>query len=142
MSNPKCRTLAEAQGMTAEIGRAIADVANDELQAGRIAVARTILHGLAVSNPYDAATWVMLAVLERRSGRLVTARVCAETAYRLAPRDEQVRLVRAEVLLCIPPERPRALSELRALRDTVGPIGQRAMALLVAVGEVPAGSTA
>ncbi len=33
----KPRTLAEAQGMTAEIGRAIAEVAQEELEAGRLA---------------------------------------------------------------------------------------------------------
>ncbi len=138
------RTLAEAQGMTAEIGRAIAEVAQEELEAGRLAVARDILHGLAVSNPYDPATWAMLAVLERRRGKLMAARICAETSYRLAPRDEQVRLVRAEVLLCTPVDRPRAVAELRALADVAGPVGARARAVLVAVGDraAPAGGAA
>ncbi len=125
--------------MTAEIGRAIAEVAQEELEAGRLAVARDILHGLAVSNPYDPATWAMLAVLERRRGKLLAARICAETSYRLAPRDEQVRLVRAEVLLCIPPERPRAIAELHELVAVDGPIGARAGALLAAVGDPPVG---
>ncbi len=124
--------------MTAEIGRAIAEVAQEELEAGRLAVARDILHGLAVSNPYDPATWAMLAVLERRRGRLTIARICAETSYRLAPRDEQVRLVRAEVLLCIPSERPRAIAELHGLVEVDGPIGTRAEALLTAIGDGPA----
>src|SRR5512140_2845032 len=93
-------TPAERLGMTAEIGRAIAGVANDEMEAGRLDTAREILEGLAITNPYDPATWAMLAVLERRRGKLIAARVCAETAYRLAPTDAQVRLVRAEVRLC------------------------------------------
>jgi predicted Zn-dependent protease len=131
----KPRTLAEAQGMTAEIGRGIAAIANEELQAGRLATARDILHGLAVSNPYDAATWAMLAVLERRRGKLIAARICAEAGYRLAPRDEQIRLVRAEVLLCTPPERPRAIAELRELASLPGPVGDRATALLTAAGD-------
>src|SRR5512135_3318340 len=92
-------TPAEALGMTPEIGRAIAGVASEEMQAGRLDTAREILEGLAISNPYDPATWAMLAVLERRRGSVLVARLCAETAYRLAPSDESVRLVRAEVML-------------------------------------------
>ena len=136
------RTLAEAQGMTAELGRAIAGIANEELEAGRLETAREILQGLAVSNPYDAASWMMLAVLERRRGKLPIARICAETAYRLAPRDAQVRLVRAEVLLCTPPERPRAVAELRCLADLEGLIGARARALLAAAGDCGPGPAA
>lgn len=127
--------------MTAELGRAIAEAANDELRAGRLETARQILVGLAASNPYDAATWAMLAVIDRRRGKLVTARICAETSYRLAPLDAQVRLVRAEVLLCTPQDRPRAIAELRALVDVSGPVGARAGALLLAVGEPPARRT-
>ena len=47
----------------------------------------------------------MLALIQRRRGKVLAARVCAETAYRLAPSDAQVRLVRAEVLLCTPDDR-------------------------------------
>jgi predicted Zn-dependent protease len=127
-------TPAEEQGMTEEIGRAIAGVASDEIEAGRLDTAREILQGLAVSNPYDPATWAMLAVLERRRGKLLAARVCAETAYRLAPADDQVRLVRAEVLLCTPADRQRAAAELRELVPVGGPIAARASALLTALG--------
>ncbi len=127
-------TPAELQGMTPEIGRAIASVASDEMHAGRLETARDILQGLAVSNPYDPATWAMLAVLERRRGKLVAARICAETAYRLAPSDEQVRLVRAEVMLYSPGDRARATEALRDLTAAVAPVAQRARALLAALG--------
>ena len=127
-------TLAQAQGMTEELGRAIAGLASGEIEAGRLGTARDILHGLAVTNPHDAATWAMLAVLERRCGKLLVARVCAETAYRLAPSDPQVRLVRAEVLLCTPADRDRAADELRALVPVGGAIAERAEALLTALG--------
>jgi cytochrome c-type biogenesis protein CcmH/NrfG len=129
------RTLAEEQGMTAELGRAIARAAAGEVEAGRIETALEILQGLAVTNPYDPGTWTMLAVIERRRGKLLPARVCAETAYRLAPDDPHVRLVRAEVLLCTPAERPRAAAELRELLPAGGPVEARARALLTALGE-------
>ncbi len=128
-------TMAEEQGMTQEIGRAIASVASDEVEAGRVETARQILEGLAVSNPHDPATWAMLAVVERRRGKLLAARVCAETGFRLAPRDPQVRLVRAEVLLCTPEDRPRASAELRELLAAGGEVSTRARALLTALGQ-------
>ena len=127
-------TLAEARGMTQEIGRAIAAVAGEEMSSGRLDTAREILQGLAVSNPHDPATWAMLAVLERRLGKLLAARVCAETAYRLAPADPQVRLVRAEVMLCRPDDRQRAAEELRELVPGGGAVAERARALLSALG--------
>lgn len=127
-------TLAEVQGMTEELGRAAAGMAGEALEAGRLATARDILEGLAVTNPYDPAPWAMLALVARRRGQLLAARVCAETAYRLAPEDEQVRLVRAEVLLCAPEERARARAELAALVGAGGTVAGRARALLTALG--------
>jgi len=127
-------TLAEAQGMTEEIGRAIAQVAGEEIGAGRLETARRILEGLAVTNPHDPAAWAMLALVERRRGKLLAARICAETAFRLAPGDPQVRLVRAEVLLSTPDERARAAAELARLAPVEGEVGARAQALLTALG--------
>ncbi|WP_235969629.1 tetratricopeptide repeat protein [Anaeromyxobacter diazotrophicus] len=127
-------TLAEAQGMTEELGRAAARLAGAELEAGRLETAREILEGLAVTNPHDPAPWAMLALVARRRGRLLAARVCAETAYRLAPEDAQVRLVRAEVLLCDPEERGRARAELAGLAGAEATVAARARALLTALG--------
>jgi predicted Zn-dependent protease len=128
------KTLAEEQGMTEELGRALAKAASCELVAGRFDTARQILEGLAVTNPYDPAAWAMLAFVERRRGRLLAARVCAETAHRLSPEDAQVRLVRAEVLLSSPEERQRGQEELRDLRSGPGEVAARARALLAALG--------
>jgi predicted Zn-dependent protease len=127
-------TLAEAQGWSEELGRAAAELAGREIEAGRLDTARQILEGLAVTNPHDPAPWAMLALIQRRRGKVLAARVCAETAYRLAPSDAQVRLVRAEVLLCTPDDRPRARAELLALAPGGGEVGARAGALLVALG--------
>ncbi|HET9599713.1 MAG TPA: hypothetical protein VFP65_29330 [Anaeromyxobacteraceae bacterium] len=127
-------TLAEAQGMTEELGRAVAGFAADAMAAGRLDVAGELLEGLAVTNPYDPAAWTMLALVERRRGKLLAARVCAEAAYRLAPSDLQVRLVRAEILLGAPGERPRARAELSQLRGAGGEVGARAEALITAMG--------
>lgn len=130
----KGATLAEDQGMTQEIGRGIAAAAGAEMEANHLDTAQRILEGLAVTNPHDPATWTMLAVIHRRRGRLLAARVCAETGYRLSPTDPQVRLVRAEVLLCTPDDRPRAREELRLLLGAGGEVGARARALLDALG--------
>jgi predicted Zn-dependent protease len=127
-------TLAEAQGMTEELGRAIAGVAGAELEAGRLPAARELLHGLVVTNPHDPAPWALLALVERRSGRPLAARLCAEVAARLAPDDPQVRLVHAEVLLCTPEDRPRARTELAALGGGEGRVAARARSLLAALG--------
>lgn len=133
------RTPAERLGLTAELARAAARLAAAELLAGRAHVAREILEGLAIANPHDAAPWAMLAILHRRAGRGLAARLCAETAYRLAPSDPQVRLVRAELLLAAPDDRPRGVAELEALRAARGAVGERAGALLAALGERAAG---
>jgi predicted Zn-dependent protease len=133
------KTLAEEQGLTQELGRALAKVAGEELRAGRIDTARPILEGLTVTNPYDPAGWTMLALVERRRGRHLAARVCAETARRLSPGDPQVRLVWAEVLLSSADERQRARSELAELRSAPGEVAGRAAALLAALGAAPVG---
>jgi predicted Zn-dependent protease len=127
-------TLAEKTGMTEELGRGIASLAADAMEAGRIDQARQVLEGLAISNPHDPAPWAMLALVERRRGKLLSARVCAEVAYRLAPEDPQVRLARAEVLLCTPEDRPRARAELTALAGAGGEVAARAAALVAALG--------
>ena len=131
-------TLAELQGMTAELGRGIAGLARGELEEGRLDAAREILEGLAVTNPRDPIPWAMLSQLERRRGRSVAARLCAEVAVRLAPEDPQVRLVRAEALLADPREADRGKSELAALSGEAGAPGLRARALLTALGDAAA----
>jgi predicted Zn-dependent protease len=131
---PGGETLAESQGMTADLGRAAARVAADEIAAGRLNTARSILEGLSITNPYDPAPWALLSVVERRRGRALVARVCAEAAYRLEPQDPQIRLVRAEALLCTPDDRGPAAAELAELRRAGGGVGARAEALLTALG--------
>lgn len=128
------RTLAEAQGMTAEIGRAIARIAEEEIRSNGLETAREILEGLAIANPYDPAPWALLTQVERRRGKQGSARLCAEIAHRLAPADPQVRLIRAETLLYLPDGRPAAERELRELTGAPGNVGIRAKALLSAMG--------
>jgi len=128
-------TLAEAMGMTAELGRAIAALASGEMASGRLETAHRILEGLAVANPQDPVAWALLATAYRRRGEEEAARVCAEVAARLAPDDAQIRLVRAEAQLAGEAEREEARRELRALSDRSGPVGDRARALLAAMGE-------
>jgi cytochrome c-type biogenesis protein CcmH/NrfG len=124
-------TLAAGCGLTEELGRYIAEIAASELAGGRIEGAREIAEGLAVSNPHDAAPWVILALVHRRRGDLAAARVCAEAARRNAPGDEQVRLVRAEILLGSGGDgRAAGVEELSALAAGKGDVGNRARALL------------
>ena len=127
------KTLGELYGITPEIGRAIADLAAHEIEAGRLDDARTLLEGLAVANPHDAAAWCLLALCERRRGKLLAARLCAEAARKLAPEDAQVRLVRAEVLLATPEERGAGRAEVEALAAADGHVGERARALRAAL---------
>ena len=127
-------TLAEMQGMTPELGEAIARMAEEELEAGRLADARTLLEGLVVTNHQDADAWALLSVTHRRLDQPLAARFCAEVASRLAPVDPWVRLVRAESLLGVPEKRQEARKELAALVPDGG-VGRRARALLAALAE-------
>lgn len=127
-------TLAEQEGMTHEIGDAVACLAEAELEAGRAEIARALLEGLVVMNHEDAGAWALLSAAHRRLGQPLAARFCAEVAVKLAPADGWVRLARAEALLALPDERERSREELLAL--AVDPdVGGRARALLQALGE-------
>jgi len=128
------RTLAEIQGMTAELGAAIAELAAAEAAAGSLDAARELLEGLLVSNPRDALSWALLAQVERWRGDAATGLLCAEAARCLAPDDAQVRLARAEVLLALGGAGDEARAELEALRGEAGEVGRRAASLLLAMG--------
>src|SRR5689334_14008713 len=128
------QTPAAAQGLTLELGRAIARIAARELAAGRLDDAQRILEGLAITNPHDPAAWTLLAVAAKRRARPLAARAFATVASRLAPRDPQVRLVRAEILLSDPGERATAREELEALARTGGAVSARSRAVLTALG--------
>lgn len=125
-------TLAEEQGITQEIGDAIACLAEAELEAGRLETARAILEGLVVTNHLDADAWALLSRAHRRLGQPLAARFCAEVASKLAPADAHVRLARVESLLAVPEEREGVRSELDALAGDVE-VGGRARALLAAL---------
>ncbi len=126
-------TLAEMQGMTAELGEAIARLAEEEIEAGHLGKARIILEGLVVTNHRDADAWALLSVTHRRLRQPLAARFCAEVAARLAPGDPWVRLTRAESLLGLPGDRGEVRSELAALAPD-GTVGPRARSLLAALG--------
>lgn len=132
------RTLAEVQGITQEIGDAIAALAEAELEAGRTDAARAILEGLVVTNHQDAGAWALLSRAHRRLGNPLASRFCAEVAAKLAPADPAIRLARAESLLAAPDGREAGRAELRALAaspSSEGDVGPRAQALLGALAE-------
>jgi hypothetical protein len=130
-------TLAEQQGMTQEIGDAIACLAEAELAAGRAEIARAILEGLVVTNHRDAGAWALLSSAHRKLGHLLAARFCAEVAAQLAPRDAWVRLVLAEAQLAEPASRDEARAALAALAElgADAEVGARARALLAALSQ-------
>lgn len=127
-------TLAEALGLTAEVAQAIAKVAEDELTAGRPDPARVILEGLVVSNPQDAEAWTLLARAHRALGQPLAARFCAEVAGQLEPEAPSTRLARAEGLLPFEEEHGQARALLSGLAREGGWEGERARALLTALG--------
>lgn len=130
------RTLAEVQGITQEIGDAIAGLAEAELEAGRVDVARAILEGLVVTNHQDAGAWALLSRAHRRLANPLAARFCAEVALKLAPEDPDARLARAESLLAVPEERAAARAELALLAGCGDPeVAPRANALLGALSQ-------
>jgi predicted Zn-dependent protease len=126
-------TLAEVQGITREMGDVIAALAEAELEAGRLEVARAILEGLVATNHLDAAAWALLSRAHRRLRQPLAARLCAEVALRLAPGESAVRLARAETLLVSEGDRDAGRAELARLVDDVT-VGPRARALLAALG--------
>jgi thioredoxin-like negative regulator of GroEL len=129
------RTLAEEQGITQEIGDVIACLAEAELEAGRVEIARAILEGLVVTNHRDAGAWALLSRAHRRLANPLAARFCAEVSVKLAPGDPVFRLARAESLLAQPEEKETARAELSALAEDPDPtVGSRARALLGALG--------
>jgi hypothetical protein len=125
-------TLAELQGLTQEMGDAIAALAEAELSAGRLEIARTILEGLVVTNPKDADGWILLSRTHRRLGQPLAARFCAEVALSVVPGEPRARLARAESCLATPGELAAARSDLAAIADDPA-VGERARALLAAL---------
>lgn len=125
------RTLAEEQGITQDIGDAIACLAEAELEAGRVDTARAILEGLVVTNHRDAGAWALLSRAHRKLGQPLAARFCASVAAKLAPGEPDVRLALAESLLALPDERDAGRAELAALAEAdEGAAGARARVLL------------
>lgn len=127
------RTVAEEQGITQEIGDAIACLAEAELEAGRVEAARAILEGLVVTNHRDAGAWALLSRAHRKLGQPLAARFCASVAAKLAPAEPDVQLALAESLLALPDEREEGRAQLAALAGSdPGAAGARARALLAA----------
>jgi hypothetical protein len=127
-------TLAEAIGLTEELGGAIAGIAEAELAAGRVEAARTILEGLVVTNPRDARGWILLARTHRSLGQPLASRFCAEVAGILAPGAPAAQLARAEGLLLFPEDRAGGLELLARLTEGEGEVAERASALRTAAG--------
>jgi hypothetical protein len=128
-------TLAELQGIPAEAGELIAELAASELEAGRVEAARSILEGLVVTNPEDASVWTLLSRVHRKLSQPLAARFCAEVAASLAPADPDARLAHAECLLAFPEERLRAREILSSLGAGEGAAGWRARSLLAALSQ-------
>lgn len=128
-------TFSEILEVPAEVKELVASVAAAALDAGRVEEAEKVLEGLVAVHPRDAVSWALLARAHLRTGKELAARFAAEVGRQLAPEDPQVRLAHAEVLLGASDGRGAAVEELRRLRDATGPTGERAAALLLALGE-------
>ncbi len=126
-------TLAEIQGIPEEAGAALLELAEAEVEAGRLGAARTLLEGLVVTNHRDARAWALLSAVHRRLAQGLAARLCAEVAVHLAPADPVVRLARAESLLCFQEDREAARAALAELAGAGEGVGDRARALAAAL---------
>lgn len=120
--------------LPAEIRELVAAVAATALEAGRAAEAEKVMEGLVAVHPRDAASWALLARAHLRTGKELAARFAAEVGLQLSPGDPEVRLAYAEVRLGGDEGRAAAIEELRGLRSTPGAIGERASALVSALG--------
>lgn len=127
-------TMAEALGLTEELGEAIAGLAETELTAGRYDAARTILEGLVVTNPREVRGWILLARVHRGMGQPLASRFCAEVAGILAPASPEAQLARAEGLLLFEEDRATGLELLARLEAGEGMVAERAAALRTASG--------
>jgi predicted Zn-dependent protease len=128
-------TFGEILEVPPEVKELVASVAAAALEAGRVAEAEKVLEGLVAIHPRDPAAWALLARAHLRTGKELAARFAAEVGRQLAPDDLGVRLAHAEVLLGASDARGAAVEELRGLRTVPGPVGERASALLAALGE-------
>lgn len=131
--------MAEILQVPPEVREVVVSVAAAALDAGRVAEAEKVLEGLVAIHPRDAASWGLLARAHLRTGKGLAARFAAEVGRHLAPDDPGVRLARAEVLLGSEDARADGVEELRRLRALDGEAGDRARALLAALGEPPIG---
>jgi cytochrome c-type biogenesis protein CcmH/NrfG len=128
-------TFAEILEVPPEVKELVASVAAAALEAGRVVEAEKVLEGLVAIHPRDPSAWALLARAHLRTGKELAARFAAEVARQLAPDDPGVRLAHAEVLLGASDGRVAAIGELRELLSVHGPVGERATALLIALGE-------
>jgi Flp pilus assembly protein TadD len=128
-------TFAEILEVPQEVKELVASVAAAALEAGRVEEAEKVLEGLVAIHPRDPSAWALLARAHLRTGKELAARFAAEVGRQLAPNDPGVRLAHAEVLLGASDGRGAAVETLRALRTAPGPFGERARALLTALGE-------
>jgi Flp pilus assembly protein TadD len=130
----KGASLAEILEIPAEVRELVASVAAAALDAGRVEEAEKVLEGLVAVHPREPIAWALLARAHRRTGKGLAARFAAEVARQLAPRDPEVLLSHAEVMLGEPDGRAAAVEALHALRSSPGPVGARAAALVAALG--------
>jgi cytochrome c-type biogenesis protein CcmH/NrfG len=128
-------TVSEVLEMAPEVRELVARVAATALEAGRMVEAEKILEGLVATHPRDPASWALLARAHQRTGKGLAGRFAVEVGRHLAPDDPQVRLAHAELLLGSADGRRAAVAELRGLQAIAGEIGERADALLTALGE-------
>jgi len=127
-------TVAELVELPTEVKELVASVAAAALEAGRVAEAEKVLEGLVAIHPRDATSWALLARAHLRNGKGLAARFAAEVGAQLAPAEPLVRLARAEVLLGTDEGRSAAIEALRELRASGGAVGERATALIAALG--------
>jgi predicted Zn-dependent protease len=129
------RTPAELLEMPEAVREVVLRVASTALDAGRDEEAERILEGLVALQPREPVAWALLARAHQRNGKALAARFAAAVGGHLAPAEPLVQLSLAEIRMGSSEERERGIQELRQLRSSKGAVGERATAILAALGE-------
>lgn len=126
-------TVAQRIGMPAALGRGMATKATEALSRGKTLQAKALAEGLVLLNPKDPVAWLVLSSVHTKVGDRQAAAVCAAAAVGLAPQFADAHLALGQTLALLG-RREEARKELQEAGRAASAVGQRARALIKALG--------